>query len=753
MLRIKPYLFVFLLLLFLVVTGVSLLFVNVNHNVDVYFSPSDPVYKLSLSLSDDFPDGKDFVFLFEGDDLLGDAFLERLTKAIQRLKKTDTLERAVTLTTSDHIQGSEDGFTVTPLFDPDKDFLLSLQDRKAKIFSDRFAPGTLISKDAKAVALLLRPIKNSDTAAYTSLRKDAFEILEQENLMPYFSGISGTAEMNYTQLESMFSTQKIFIPLIFIINIALIMWMFPRLLVFIIFPILLGIATQTPTFFLVLSGQDFTMIHTMAPSLMSALCVALLIHYFNRIKYFSHLGIPSSIRAYRARDEIIKPAAFAALTTAAGLASLAIAPLPPIQSFGLTSAAGIGVLFFVIMYLLPPIMAKWDPDKPWVRGLNIDMFMAGTALSCSKFAVRNSRNVLIVTSLIMICGAPFLLKVKAETNVFSFYGENHRINRDTRKIEQKLVGVTSFDILLTGQGLDSLKTPEALSYMIQLQKWLDQQDDIDFTMSYAQMVEQMNEAFHSGNPQFRAIPHNPELISQYLFITDSTDLYDFVNRDFDKARIRVNFSLHSAEEINILAEHIKSHLRELPPPADVTAEVTGFGTLYVNLAHLVVKTQVLSLFYALLMIFFFMVLIFRSIRDGFLCMFPNIAPVLIIFILMGVSGVWLDMGTAMIASVGVGIAVDDTIHLFNAYRRRLNQGNGQVYSLMRAYQHEGKSVMATTFVLVSQFMVLGLSDFAPIIYFGLLSAVGVTSALVFDLLVLPALVIATGKPAKPKGRT
>jgi len=125
--------------------------------------------------------------------------------------------------------------------------------------------------------------------------------------------------------------------------------------------------------------------------------------------------------------------------------------------------------------------------------------------------------------------------------------------------------------------------------------------------------------------------------------------------------------------------------------------------------------------------------------------------VVLIFMVMGVLGIWLDMATAMIASVAVGIAVDDTIHVVHGYRNRRAADAGPARAIARTFRHTGRAVTATTVVLCAQFLVLVFSAFQPTASFGMLTAFGLMAALVFDLLVLPAILVLTARHRKRGG--
>ena len=150
------------------------------------------------------------------------------------------------------------------------------------------------------------------------------------------------------------------------------------------------------------------------------------------------------------------------------------------------------------------------------------------------------------------------------------------------------------------------------------------------------------------------------------------------------------------------------------------------------------------------MIFLMMAWMWRSLWQSVLTMIPNLVPIAMIFMFMGVAGIWLDMATVMVASVTAGIAVDDTIHLYHGFKERMQRGSTAVNALMRTYAQAGRAVIVTTTILASQFLVLMTSDFTPFSKFGLLTALGLVTALIFDLFVTPALLMVVyGRKQKP----
>jgi predicted RND superfamily exporter protein len=141
-----------------------------------------------------------------------------------------------------------------------------------------------------------------------------------------------------------------------------------------------------------------------------------------------------------------------------------------------------------------------------------------------------------------------------------------------------------------------------------------------------------------------------------------------------------------------------------------------------------------------------MVFVVGSVRAGLLSMIPNVFPVVVIFGTMAWRNVAVDIGSMMTASVAMGVAVDDTIHFLTWFRRGLNQGLGRHSAIMLAYKRVGMAMTQTTAIGGLGLSVFAFSTFTPTQRFGTLMLALLVTALVGDLIFLPALV------ASPLGR-
>ena len=133
---------------------------NIHFNIsgDIYSPLDAPIIQLRESLFREFPSDDALIALFEGDELFSPAFLGALDRVAKKMETHPSVDRVLTLTTIEHVDATDDGFAVSLLVDPDNLTTRTPEEWKARVLGDAVAPGAIVSKDGKAVALVVRPI-------------------------------------------------------------------------------------------------------------------------------------------------------------------------------------------------------------------------------------------------------------------------------------------------------------------------------------------------------------------------------------------------------------------------------------------------------------------------------------------------------------------------------------------------------------------------------------------------------------------
>ncbi len=179
---------------------------------------------------------------------------------------------------------------------------------------------------------------------------------------------------------------------------------------------------------------------------------------------------------------------------------------------------------------------------------------------------------------------------------------------------------------------------------------------------------------------------------------------------------------------------------EFPATADAAGgEVTGFFVLLAQLIDRMLADQWFTFLLAAVGIFLLLAVGFRSWLLAAVALVPNALPIFVVLGLLGWAGERINMGTAMIAAVSMGLSVDSSIHYIAAFRRRLHDGHAHSAALETAHQTAGRAMVFSTLALVVGFLALTTSGFIPTVSFGALSCLTLAGGLVGNLVVLPVL--------------
>lgn len=713
---------------------------RIDNAPDVYYTPGSPAVLVRDKLRASFPTDELLIVAFEGDDLYTAAFLRRLHALVGDLSNHPLVERVTSITSIERIAATTDGFEVGPLIDMEQIDRQSPENIRRAVMADRFAPGSLAARDGKLLALVVQPKLLKDSEQRRTLQTATELAIDKAGLRDHYAGNAGPITMDVAQLQSVLDDNLRFVPLTVLLALGLMWWVVGRWRPVVIGAVAMSTVILPTIALIVLSKQPYTMVTAMLPSLLAAYTSATLVHLYAAIQrgHAAHLSRGRSLDEALAHG--LKPGMFNVLTTAAGLLSLVFVPMPPIQTFGIAGSVGTLFVFVTIYGLVPPFLRHWDSQRWPLRGSGLGRF-GRMAPRLAIFSMRHAKLVIAGFFVLVLVTIPMALKVEAESDLLAFFKADHPVSVHTKVIESRLSGVSTLEILLEGTGPESLLSVDKLRGIRQLQQWLEALPEVDRTVSFADLVEEMHFAMNGEDAAFRAVPPNDRLLRQYLLVYDGRDLYDFVDRAYGKARIVLSLNVHGAKALGDTVSKIQERLNTVRLPG-LDAEVGGYGRLFADQSSMLINGQGLSFASAFGQIFIFMLILWRSLAASCICLLPNLAPLFFVFVLMGATGIHLDTATVMIAGIVLGITVDDTIHLFHGWRHRVRQGLSPAWAIARTFKSSGSAVMAISVLLISQFLLLATSDFRPTANFGLMTAVGLFSGQIFELLLTPALLLA-----------
>jgi hypothetical protein len=229
-------------------------------------------------------------------------------------------------------------------------------------------------------------------------------------------------------------------------------------------------------------------------------------------------------------------------------------------------------------------------------------------------------------------------------------------------------------------------------------------------------------------------------------------LTPYVSVENDEVRIsaRVVDSLPELRR-NELLKRIERELVEEVGLKEGQARLASLLVLYNNMLQSLFSSQILTLGFAVLVLMFMFLILFRSLKLAFIAIFPNLLSIGVVLGMMGWVGIPLDLMTITIAAISVGIAVDDTIHYIHRFKEEFEKDRNYPATMHRAHATIGSAMYYTSVTIVIGFSILVFSNFIPSIYFGLLTSLAMIAALTAALTLLPQLILwikPFGKPAQ-----
>jgi predicted RND superfamily exporter protein len=236
------------------------------------------------------------------------------------------------------------------------------------------------------------------------------------------------------------------------------------------------------------------------------------------------------------------------------------------------------------------------------------------------------------------------------------------------------------------------------------------------------------------------------LVSNYLVLLSGDTNHNFSNDPLEPTALRTEIQVRSQwqDDVDIVVDEIDRYIAGNFPD-NVTVKVGGGAMLEGASANLVVSSQTVSIFVSVLIVLLILALSYRSLAAGLIGALPLSIAILCNFALMGILGIRLNMGTALIASVSVGTGIDYTIHFIEAFKREYQTGGGTAEFLYRTFSGCGKAIVINAVSVGAGFAVLEFSQFRIIAQFGALVAFSMGVSAVVSLTVIPAL-LNTAKP-------
>lgn len=495
-------------------------------------------------------------------------------------------------------------------------------------------------------------------------------------------------------------------------------------------------------------GEPFNIINNIVPLLIIIIGISNSIHLVNRYGEevrAGHDGVESAARSVRAMTVACFLTSF---TTAVGFASLVVSQTDTLRRFGLTAAIGVLISYVVTITFLPAALSLVSSPGAG-RGAAREGALETFIENVTRGILRRPWPVIIAGTLAFAGTATMGAQVRIDSALLDQFDESDPIYTTTRLVESKLAGVRPIEIYLRTDDAGRLHQAEVLNAIDELAAWAVTQDGALSSMSPATYYHEIA-AFQRG-PAARdeAFTSDREIerARAMLSASDANPLASWVDDAGTSARLSIGVVDMGARATIGLADALESEARTRLERFGLEVDLTGDAYVASKGLDAVISDLVGSLGLAVVVIFGFMMLLFRSVRYAVVSVPPNVLPLVTTAAFMVIFGVKLNAATAIIFSISIGMAVDGAIHVLARFREERARQPNVDEALVASARGTGKAILMTCISLMLGFGVMFASSFVPVRLFGALIAVTVAGTLVSTAVVLPALL----KVTAPRG--
>lgn len=613
----------------------------------------------------------------------------------------------------------------------------------------------LVSTDGRAAAINIRFLESiSDNEFVRRGVDDKIQaVIERENgpEQIYFTGLP---HFKAVSAKAMLKDLSELLPLALLL-IVIVLALCMRSVRGVAVPVLAVIISVIWTLgIMVLCGSHINLGTLSLPPMLLVLGIAYALHVVTEYFELVQPGRTTAEVLLETAQSINTPVLMAALTTVLGFASLVTNDIVGIREMGVYSAIGITIAFFLAVVFVPAALALFRlPSRKaetYAPGLTNALRVITERVIHYRWAVLLVSGVLAGLSLIPIPS------IQVGSNFLSIFRESHPVRQASEIISRNLVGSMAFYVVIDGKEQDIMRQWDTLRRIKELQTYINSLSGVDKTVSFVDYVEMYDQGLRSLPPEEGMEPIPPEEKKSFwedpAKLTDVLQLMfsypDYISGvvnhpNYTRSNILVRTSFTRPPEIADAVAKIQTFAGEHFPSAELTVHPTGTLILNTRTASNLISGQVQSLALTAGVIFVIMTVMFLSFRVGVIAMIPNIFPIIAFFGLMGASGAVLSISTNTIASIVLGLAVDDTIHIMTRLSAEIRTIPDQKEALLRSLCTVGKPTLYYSALVFLGFLSFGLSTFVPVQEFGFLSAATIAFGVVAELMLLPAFLATT----------
>ena len=721
---------------------------------DDYFVSDDPM----LLKTDEFKSifGNDYyvAVLVKNKDVFSKRSLTLIRELSNELKDSlSYADKVTSLTDLEFAVGTEEGMTIEQIvpeeIPSDAD---GLNEIKRKAYSKPYLSKKLVSKDGTMTWIMvkLRPFpadsvwkKTSDIAPDMVTGKEAGRIITKAKYAELSPNAAGMPYMSYEKFVYLKGEMGRLFAIAFLVSIV-VMLVVTRSLRGVVAPLITSICALLIGFGIIgWTGLYIDMSTAMIAVILTFACsIAYNIHLYN---FFKTRFVETGRRRASITDAVGETGwgvLLSGLTTVAAMMTFLSMSIVPMKAIGLNTSLCLLSVLLTCLVVTPVLLSLGRDRKPHANmSHSFEGYVGDHFERFGGFVMRNHRRIVVVSSVLtLFCGIGLFFIEPAFDMEKTMGRKVEYVKKFLDLCDTELGSMYSYDLMITLPHADDAKKPENLKRLDQLATITEGYLLTKRHNSVTDIIKDMNCTLNGGKQQFYRIPDDADMVAQLLLLYENaggTESEYWMDYDYQRLRLQVEIKNYNSNEAEKEMDALQAEARRLFPQAHIS--MVGNIPQFTVMQQYVERGQMWSMQLSVLVIGVILVLVFSSWKVGLVGMIPNLAPAVIVGGMMGWLDYPLDIMTASLIPMILGIAVDDTIHFINHSHVEYNRCGSYADAIKGTFRTEGLAIVMSTVVVSATFAGFMSSNATQMVNWGILAVAGMVSALLADLFLTPVL--------------
>ena len=707
---------------------------SVDNSLGIWFLEDDPSYRAYIDYQQNFGSDEIFIAMLPVENAIGETEVSALKELHQRIEALPYVQTSFSLAKAKYPIYANNIINFDDLYNSKRSEkgLKNLFSKLPNITSQ------LVTKDYKNQFFY---IQLNPTPTVEEERQDiAAEIraIIEANYENHY--LTGPPVLNEAYSKGIYKESLIFGVLTVLIIAIMLLFLLPSKRYLIIS--LLSVAIPISLLFGLITSLGFAlnMISMLIPTILMVYSVSDAVHIIN-IYHKEGLANNTLTKVDLLTVSIrksITPCFYTTLTTFVGYFALYLSPLPAFKNMGVFTCIGL-VISFILVYIITIIgfsymNLNFEKAKPLLSLKRWNQTAFIHWLNRITWDYKNS--IIVGFTAILLIGFYSIFQIKIDTNSRDLLAEGEA-KQDLRTVEIELGGSNRLQINISTSDGAIILNKEALKSLEKFQEKLETNQFISNPVS----VVNIKQFLEKRTPVLFQSNVSEEKLKSTLSEVDEKDnsFFKLFSEDLTTAGFTLTLMEGRTSQLNQVLDDIKIAFESSFDTKDYKLKINGFAVVFAQLNSFILETQFKSFFAAFFVAFLCLLFFIKNLRTTMLVLIPNVLPLMILAILMTILDIPLDVTTAMITPIMLGIAMDDTIHLVHKYRKSKRVQGTAEERMNGAMHYTGSALFSTTIALVAGFLIIASSAVPSVRDFGLLCAVTVAIALITDIFYLPAL--------------